>query len=63
MFEQAILSEQFERLLVKQREVAQAYQELLNQIEDPEIRGQLDEICRQKLRDIRMSERLLEIVV
>ena len=62
MFEQAMLAEQFERLLLKQREVAQAYQELLKQVEDPGLRSQLDEICRQKIRDIQMSERLLEIV-
>ena len=63
MFEQAILSEQFEGLLLKQKEVAQAYHELLKQVEDPEHRSQLDEIYRQKLRDIQMSERLLEIIV
>ena len=62
MFEQAILSEQFQQLLFKQRQIADAYDELLRSAEDPELRSQLDEICRQKLRDIRMSERLLEIV-
>ena len=62
MFEQAILSEQFQRLLLKQRRVAEAYDQLLKNVDDPDRREQLAEIRRQKLRDVRMSERLLEIV-
>ena len=62
MFEQAILSEQFQRLLLKQQEVAEAYSELLKGLDDPKLRDQLDEVLREKQRHLRLSERLLEIV-
>ncbi|MHC4561507.1 MAG: hypothetical protein ACYS8X_01905 [Planctomycetota bacterium] len=62
MFEQAILAEQFRRLLLKQQEAAQAYARLLKEVDDPELREKVDHICRDKLRHVRLSERLLEIV-
>ncbi len=62
MFEEAILSEQFQRLLLKQQEVANAYSKLLEDLDDPELRSQVDEVVREKQRHVRLSERLLEIV-
>jgi rubrerythrin len=62
MFEQAILAEQFRRLLLKQQEAVQAYARLLKEVDDPELHEQVDQICRDKLRHVRLSERLLEIV-
>lgn len=62
MFEQAVLAEQFERLLFKQQQAARAYAELLKGLEDPQFRHQLDQIHRDKQRHVRLSERLLEIM-
>ena len=62
MFEQAILSEQFQRLLLKQQEVTEAYSKLLEGLNDPKLRDQFDEVLRAKQRHVRLSERLLEIV-
>jgi len=62
MFEQAILAEQFEQLLRKQREIAEAYVALIETTEDPDLREQLVQLRREKDRHVRSSERLLEIV-
>ena len=62
MFEQAMLSERFEQLLLKQQAAAQAYQQLLDALRDPDLRADVDQVCRDKKRHIRLSERLLEIV-
>ena len=62
MFEQAMLSEQFRMLLQKEQEVVNHYTELLKQVEDPRIRQQVAQLCRDKRRHVRLAERLMEIV-
>ena len=62
MLEQAILREQFQTLLAREQNAAQTYADLAAKITDPTLRRQVEQLHREKLRHIRLTERLLEIV-
>jgi len=62
MLEQALLSEQFRKLLAREQEVAKSYENLMAQVKDPRLRTQIAQLCRDKNRHVRLAERLLEIV-
>ena len=62
MFEQALLAEQFEKLLAQAEQAEQMYVGVADQADDPVVREQLAELLREKRRHVRMTERLLEIV-
>jgi rubrerythrin len=62
MLEEARLRERFHSLLAKERQAADAYAELAAQTVDDELRKQIEQLHRDKLKHIRLAERLLEIV-
>ncbi len=62
MFEQALLAEQFEKLLAQAEQAEQMYAGLADQADDPDVREQFAELLREKRRHVRMTERLIEIV-
>jgi len=62
MFEQALLAEQFEKLLAQAEQAEQMYAGLADQADDPDVRAQFAELLREKRRHVRMTERLIEIV-
>jgi len=62
VFEQAFLSEKFRHLLDKHQEAVKAYTALMKQVEDPGLRQQVGQLCRDKTRHVRLAERLVEIV-
>ncbi len=57
-----MLAERFEALLEQERQAAQAYADLADQVSDPAAKEQFELIRREKLRHIELAERLLEIV-
>ena len=57
-----MLREQFQELLRKEREAERVYAELAAKVEDVSLREQVEQLRRDKLRHIRLTERLLEIV-
>ena len=62
MYDQSLLTEQFEKLLVQAEQAEQMYASIADQTDDPDLRERARELCREKSRHIRMTERLLEIV-
>lgn len=62
MLEQAALREQFQTLLAREQYAAEIYGELAAKLQDAKIRQQVEQLHREKLRHIRLTERLLEIV-
>lgn len=62
MLDQALLREQFQQLLWKERQAEKAYAEMAEQIADGEIRQRLEQLCMEKQRHIQLVERLLEIL-
>jgi len=62
MFEQAVLAEQFEKLLAKAERAEQMYAGIADQTDDAHLREQFQELQREKRRHVEMTERLLEIV-
>jgi hypothetical protein len=62
MFEEARLSEQFRTLLGHQQQVAQQYAAMVNQTTNPKLKKQVQQLHREKQRDIELTQRLLEIV-
>ena len=62
MFEEAVLAEQFQRLLARERKAEGMYAALACSAEDPAVRMRAEEFRRDKQRHIRLAERLLEIV-
>ena len=62
MYEQALLAEQFEKLLAQAEQAEQMYAGVADQTDDPDVREQFQELLREKRRHVRMTERLLEIV-
>ncbi len=62
MLEHVQLTEQFQELLEQQRQAMSAYNELAKKFDDPQIREEIDQLCKEKLRHIALTERLLEIV-
>jgi rubrerythrin len=62
MLEQSILREQSERLLNSAQQAVGTYLVLARTQSDPRLREQLQRLCRDKQRHVRLAERLLEIV-
>jgi rubrerythrin len=62
MLDQAILRDQFEELLAGEKRAAEVYEQLLARADDPDLREQLGQLHREKLRHVQLTERLLEIV-
>ena len=62
MFEEAQLAEQFNALLDQQQEAASYYAAMAAQTDDPQVRRQVEQVCREKKRHIQLTQRLLEIV-
>ena len=60
--EQAMLAEQFTKLLSREREAEQACAELLSKVSDLNARQKLEQVHREKVRHVQLVERLLEIV-
>jgi len=62
MLEQSVLRDQFQSLLDQQRQAVVLYADLAARTPDPSVRQQAQQLQRDKLRHIRLTERLLEIV-
>lgn len=62
MLEEAILREQFEALLDKERQAERLYADISSRLADPALRRQIEQLHRDKQRHIALAERLLEIV-
>ena len=62
MFEEAELAEQFNALLDQQQLAADHYAAVAAQTDDPQVRRQVEQVCREKKRHIQLTQRLLEIV-
>lgn len=62
MLEQAILRDQFQELLDKERQAERRYAELADQTDDPQLREQILQLRRDKQRHAELAERLLEIL-
>ena len=62
MLEQALLREQIQDLLAKERRAEQVYAELVRKLQVPDLRDQVHQLHRDKQRHIRLTERLLEIL-
>ncbi|MFW6132474.1 MAG: hypothetical protein ACOC8F_01155 [Planctomycetota bacterium] len=62
MFEQAALTERFESLLSETQNAEQVYARLVRRIDDPNLRGQIEQLHREKQRHVELTERLCEIV-
>ena len=62
MLEEALLREQFESLLSQEQQALSAYAALIEEIEDPALRDQVQQLHRDKQRHVELTERLLEIV-
>jgi len=62
MLEQAALREQFQTLLAREQYAAEIYGDLAAKLDDPVLREQVEQLHREKLRHVRLTERLLEIV-
>jgi len=62
MLEEALLREQFESLLSQEQQALAAYAALIEEIEDPALRDQVQQLHRDKQRHVELTERLLEIV-
>ncbi len=62
MLEQAILRDQFQELLDKERQAERRYAELAEQTDDPQLREQILQLRRDKQRHAELTERLLEIL-
>ena len=62
MLEQALLREQVQALLAAELQAHDAYAELAEKVSDPSLRQQLQTLCHDKQRHMRLAERLLEIL-
>jgi len=62
MFEEALLAEQFEKLLAQEQEAERMYAGLAGSTEDPGMRLAAEQFRRDKQRHVRLTRRLLEIV-
>jgi rubrerythrin len=61
MLEQEQIAEQFQALLEMEKKAEALYADLAAKA-DPALRGRIEQLRRDKLRHIRLTERLLEIV-
>ena len=62
MLEQALMAEQFQSLLEKERQAACTYASLADKVSDPQLRAKIEQLCHDKEKHVRLAERLLEIV-
>ena len=62
MYEQALLAEQFGKLLAQAEQAEQMYAGIAAETDDPDLREQFQELLREKRRHVQMTERLIEIV-
>ena len=62
MYEEALLAEQFQQLLARQRQAAEAYADLASKSADGGVSRQFSEFQRDMQRHIDLTRRLLEIV-
>ncbi len=62
MLDQIMLREQFEALLAHQQAALGKYESVAAGNNDPQTKAEFDQLCREKKRHIRLTERLLEIV-
>jgi len=62
MFEEAQLAEQFDVMLDQQQQAANYYAAMVAQTDDPQVRRQVEQVCREKKRHIQLTQRLIEIV-
>lgn len=62
MLEHALLRERFEQILAAERQAEDGYARLLGEVSDDGLRRQVEQLCRNKQRHVRLAERLLELV-
>ena len=62
MFEQALLAEQFQSLLVQAQQAERMYASLAEGLSDQHLLREVERIHQDKQRHVRLAERLLEIV-
>jgi len=62
MFEEALLAEQFSKLLAHEKEAERMYAGLAGSADDPAVRLEAEQFRRDKQRHVRLARRLLEIV-
>ena len=62
MLDQALLRDQFQQLLDRQRQAEGVYASLAADATDPGVREQAQQIQREKRKHILLTERMLEIV-
>lgn len=62
MLEEALLRDNVQALLAKERQAEKAYGELIAKVDDATLKEQLEQLRRDKQRHIRLAERLLEIL-
>jgi len=62
MLEQTLLAQQFQSLLEKASQAEHFYADLTARTSDPVLRSQIEQIHKEKLRQVKLAERLLEIV-
>lgn len=62
MLEQEMLREQFQALLEREQQAAEAYEDLLAKAADTSTREQVEQLYIGKQRHVQLTERLLEIV-
>jgi len=62
MLEEAEIVGQFRALLQLEQQAEQVYAQMLAQVQDAKMRQQIEQLHKDKLKHIRLTERLLEIV-
>jgi rubrerythrin len=62
MIEQAQIADQFQTLLGMFQQAHELYADLAASEADPQLKAQLEHLCREKQRHVALTERLLEIV-
>ena len=62
MFEETILAEQFQSLLMQSEQAEKMYASLVGNTADPALRQELQQLQFDKQRHVRLARRLLEIV-
>jgi len=62
MLEQAVLREQVQTLLEKERQAERAYADMASKVGEASLKAQIEQLRRDKQRHIQLAERLLEIL-
>ena len=63
MLEQALLRERFEELLTRQQQAVDGYSDLARNLSGPAVREKIEQLLREKHRHVRLTERLLELLL